>query len=425
MNLGRLEKTLKEINGICSSDKGVTRLAYTAIERNTVEAFANLCRQEGMTIRTDFCGNLIARRAGRNPMLPAVASGSHLDTVIHGGQFDGAVGIAAALEVVRSFNEKGIETEHPIEIICFACEESARFGVSTIGSKAMAGELKKKSVGTLKDNQGVTFQEAFSDCSLDFDKVDQCARTKDDLKAFIEVHIEQGPVLEAHQTQIGIVYAIAAPTRFQVHIQGKASHSGATPMNLRKDALLGAAEIAIDLELAAKAESANGTVATIGVFDVQPGAMNVIPDYVDMKIDIRGTSAESKAMVIDQLYAAFERVQKTRGLTIEWALLSEDQPIQLDPDMIRSLALSCDRMGITYGIMPSGAGHDSMNMAKLCPTGLIFVPSKDGLSHHPDEFTPIEAIGIGAMLLEEEMMKLAGASVNEKTSLRESWSNIS
>lgn len=418
MNIRGLERTLKDINSFCSSDKGITRLAYTAIERKAVEFIANLCKQEGMTVRTDFCGNMIARRVGRNPRLPAVGCGSHLDTVIQGGQYDGAVGIAAALEVVRSFNEKGIRTENPIEIICFACEESARFGVSTIGSKAMVGELKKESIVRLKDNQGVTIQEAFSECSFDFDKVEQCVRSKGDLKVFLEVHIEQGPILEAQQTQIGIVYAIAAPTRFHIHIQGKASHSGTTPMNLRKDALLGAAEIALDLEQAAKAESENGTVATIGVCDVKPGAMNVIPDSVDMKIDIRGTSAESKSKVIWQLHAAFERVQNKRGLIIDSELISEEQPIPLDIGMIRSLASSCERLGITYKIMPSGAGHDSMNMAKLCPTGLIFVPSKDGLSHHPDEFTPIEAIGIGAILLEEEIMKWAGVSVNENTGLQ-------
>jgi N-carbamoyl-L-amino-acid hydrolase len=366
-----------------------------------------------MTVRIDDCGNMIARRAGRNPGLPAVACGSHLDTVIHGGHYDGAAGIAAALEVVRSLNEKGIETEHPIEIICFACEESTRFGISTIGSKAMIGELKKDAVADLKDNRGVTLREAFGECSLDFDRIDRCARAEGELKAFLEVHIEQGPVLESKRTQIGIVNAIAAPTRIQVHVQGKASHSGATPMNLRKDALLGAAEIALDLERVAIGEAGNGTVATIGVCDVKPGAMNVIPDSVDMKIDIRGTSAESKRAVKEQVHAAFERVRRTRGLAIEWSLLSEEQSIPLDPDLIRSLSSSCDSLGITHTVMPSGAGHDCMNMARLCPSGLIFVPSKDGVSHHPDEFTSIEAIGIGAVLLEEEILKLAVASVKE------------
>ena len=184
-------------------------------------------------------------------------------------------------------------------------------------------------------------------------------------------------------------------------------------MNLRKDALLGAAEIALDLERVAIGEAGNGTVATIGVCDVKPGAMNVIPDSVDMKIDIRGTSAESKRAVKEQVHAAFERVRRTRGLAIEWSLLSEEQSIPLDPDLIRSLSSSCDSLGITHTVMPSGAGHDCMNMARLCPSGLIFVPSKDGVSHHPDEFTSIEAIGIGAVLLEEEILKLAVASVKE------------
>jgi hydantoinase/carbamoylase family amidase len=411
MNLIRLENTLNEINEFGSSDKGLTRLAYTKDERMAVEYFANLCIKEGLQVRIDPCGNLIARREGRNPDLPAVACGSHLDTVIQGGRYDGVIGVAAALELVRSLNDKCIETEHPIEIICFACEESSRFGVSTIGSKAMVGDLKKESLAELKDKNGIFMKDAFIDCSLDFNNMEDCTRQKGELKAFLELHIEQGPVLEEGNKQIGIVFSIAAPTRLHVHIQGKGSHTGATPMHLRKDALLGAAEISLDLELAAQMESIHGTVATVSVCEVKPSVMNVIPDSVELKIDIRGTLAESKKAVLQKLFDSFERIKQKRGLGMNWSLLSDEQPTQLDTDVIQSLASACDRKGVSYIQMASGAGHDAMNMAKLCPTGLIFVPSRDGLSHHPDEYTPMEAIGIGAALLEAEMMKWAGVHV--------------
>ncbi|MBO8162162.1 MAG: Zn-dependent hydrolase [Brevibacillus sp.] len=414
MNVSRMEQTLQEINRIGRSTRGMIRLAYSPEEQAARDYLVTLCKQAGLQVRIDACGNVIARREGRNPELPAVACGSHLDTVIQGGRFDGTMGVVAALEVVRSLNDKGIETEHPIEIICFACEESSRFGVSTIGSKAMAGLLKKEQIAHLRDKDGVSIQEAFAACSLDFSQIEQAARRKEELRVFFELHIEQGPVLEQERKQIGIVNGIAAPTRLQVVVQGKASHSGTTPMHLRKDALAGAAEIVLELELAAKEEAHHGTVATIGVCEVKPGAMNVIPDSVELKVDIRGCSPASKAVVLKKLMYAFEAVKEERGLEIDWHLLSEEHPVHLDPAVAASIADSCEKLGFSYLHMSSGAGHDAMNMAKLCPTGLIFVPSTDGLSHHPDEYTAMEDIAAGVALLEEEIMKWSGAHVKEK-----------
>ncbi|UFJ41793.1 Zn-dependent hydrolase [Brevibacillus humidisoli] len=410
MNLTRFEQTLQEMNRIGALDKGVTRLAYTREEQQAREYFVFLCKRAGLQVRIDPCGNVIARREGRNPQLPAVACGSHLDTVIQGGRFDGTLGVLAALEVVERLNEKGIETEHPIEIISFACEESARFGVSTIGSKAMAGLLKKEQIADLKDKHGISIETAMSECSFDFERVEQAKRKKEELCVFFELHIEQGPILEQEQVHIGIVSGIAAPTRLHVHVQGKASHSGTTPMDLRQDALLGAAEIALQLELAAKAEQDQGTVATIGVCEVKPGAMNVIPDLVELKIDIRGSSVSSKAEVLRKLMHAFETVRYERGLEIEWHLLSDEQPVLLKQEIASSIEHSCKKLGISYRHMSSGAGHDAMNMARVWPTGLIFVPSADGLSHHPDEFTAMADIAAGIAVLEEEVMKWAGAS---------------
>ncbi|PAF21353.1 allantoate amidohydrolase [Terribacillus saccharophilus] len=408
MDLKRLEKTLHDINQFGHSKEGVTRLAYSKEERQAAELFSNLCRQEGMNVRIDSCGNVIARREGTNPNLPVVACGSHLDTVIQGGEYDGTLGVIAALEVVRSLNDKGIKTKHPIEIIAFACEESSRFGVSTIGSKAMAGLLKKESVAELRDSEGKSITDLFSECSLNFNEIERSIRKKEDFKVFFELHIEQGPVLERQLKQIGIVTGIAAPTRFEINIKGQALHSGTTPMHYRKDAFLGAAEIALQLEQAAIIEASNGTVATVGACEVKPGSMNVIPDLATMKIDIRGTSLDSKNRVIEELFTSIKQVEEKRNISIEYKELSNERPINLDKVVTQSLAESCEQKGYAYMHMASGAGHDAMNMAKLCATGLIFVPSKDGLSHHRDEYTAIEQIGIGVSLLEMEILKWAG-----------------
>ncbi|WP_308858209.1 Zn-dependent hydrolase [Paenibacillus sp. R14(2021)] len=410
MDVERLEKTLIEINEFGNTDKGVTRLAYSLIERQAVERFSSLCEQAGMTVRMDPCGNLIARREGIHPDWPAVAIGSHLDTVIQGGKYDGALGVVAALEVIRSLNDHGVETEYPIEIIAFACEESSRFGVSTVGSKAMAGVLNKELISGLKDKEGLSVAEAFSKCGLHFEVVEQSTRSKKELKAFFELHIEQGPVLENEGKQIGIATGIAAPSRYEINVQGHASHSGTTPMNSRKDAFLGAAEIALELEKAANMENAYGTVATVGMCEVKPGAMNVVPDAAELKLDIRGTSIESKNRVINRLFDAIHETKKTRGLQISINELSNEIPVILSDELIESLGKICEQERFSYKRMPSGAGHDAMNMALLCPTGLIFVPSKNGISHHRDEYTPLDQIVAGVTLLEKAILKWAGAS---------------
>ncbi|WP_174727365.1 M20 family metallo-hydrolase [Mesobacillus harenae] len=407
MNIERLKKTLNEINQIGCSDKGITRLAYTEEEKQATDHFISLCKKEGLLVRIDECGNVIARREGANPELPVVAMGSHLDTVKSGGKFDGTLGVISGLEVIRTLNEKEIETQHPIELISFACEESARFGVSTIGSKAMTGSLNKDKIENLKDGKGISISNAFSSKGLEFSKVGQSKREQKEFKAFFELHVEQGPILEKENKKIGIVTGIASPTRLEVVVKGKQSHSGTTPMNNRKDALLGAAEISLELEKAAKKEADKGTVATVGVLDVKESAMNVVPGEVMIKIDIRSTSIESKQKVLEEIKQSFNRIANKRWLTIDWKVLGDELPVLLDEQIVKDLSELCEHLAISYIHMPSGAGHDAMNMATICPTGLIFVPSAEGLSHHPDEYTSIEDIGVGVQLLEEIILKYA------------------
>ncbi len=387
--------------------KGVTRVAYTNEEQTCTHAFMRMCKAENLDIRMDACGNVIARREGKNKSLPPVVMGSHLDTVYQGGKYDGVVGVTAALEVVKRLNEKGIETEHPIEVISFACEESARFGVSTVGSKAMAGLINKDKYRNLKDRDGITMERAFSLCALDFESIDEASRMNEEFKAFFELHIEQGPILINNQKKIGIVTGIAAPVRFIIKIIGKASHSGTTPMDMRKDALLGAAEIALALERAAKQEQNNGTVATVGVMDIQSGAMNVVPGEVEMMVDIRSISIESRNKVLSELYETISLVENKRHLGIQSTEISKEEPVLLSSEMNEILINLCKEKDYSCQLMPSGAGHDAMNMARLGPVGLIFIPSVDGLSHHPEEYTDMDDILIGIDVLEEAVLHYA------------------
>jgi hydantoinase/carbamoylase family amidase len=408
VNITRLEAALIEVNEIGDvRGQGITRLAYSREHWAANAYFIQKCEEAGMSVRIDACGNVIARREGSEPHLPAVACGSHLDTVQHGGRYDGTLGVIAGLEMIRSLNESGIVTRSPIEIISFACEESARFGVSTIGSKAMAGKLNPASLEMLHDNEGISFPEALAAVGLDFAHIEAAQRKENELKAFFELHIEQGPLLERRGVEVGIVTGIAAPVRLEVTIQGQASHSGTTPMNMRKDALIGAAKIITALEKAALEQAEHDTVATAGVCDVLPGAMNVVPDWVSLKIDIRSTVAASRQIIIEHMFSLFRELENKRGLQIAARILSEEKPVVLDKETVRLLSSQCEAQGIVYVNMMSGAGHDAMNMASICPTGLIFIPSRDGLSHHKDEHSSIAQIAKGAALLEQVVLRCA------------------
>lgn len=407
MNVKRLQSTLEQLNQFGYSDNGINRLAYTKVEQQAITFLITQFEKEGMTVKVDAIGNVIARREGTKPSLPAVACGSHIDTVYDAGRYDGTVGVIAGLEVVRYLNEHRIQTKHPIEVIVFACEESARFGVATIGSKVMTGLYDKADLFSLKDKDGISLQSALHACGLQMDQMDKAQRHKEEIKVFYELHVEQGPVLEKAQKQIGIVTGIAAPTRFKLDIKGQAAHSGSTPMYHRQDAFSGAAEIALALEKKAREESVHGTVATVGNCEVKAGAMNVVPGHTEMLIDIRSISASSKQRVVDTLQKIIQQVEADRQLQINVTTLADEQPTCMDDGVIASLKVSCEKCDFSYMELPSGAGHDAMNMAKVYPTGMIFVPSKDGLSHNKNEYTTIEEIASGATLLKEAIVAAA------------------
>ena len=403
MESGRIIASLNNINQFGKLDKGITRLAFSKEDRDAKEYFISECKKEGLKVRIDSFGNIIARREGIDENLAVVAFGSHLDTVVEAGHYDGVVGVVAGLEVVRRLNSRSYITQHPLELIVFSCEESSRFNMATLGSKAMIGHIDEN-INLLKDKEGTSIEEVFKQCNLNIFNIGDSKRNSNEIKVFLELHIEQGPLLENNKNNIGIVKGIASATRLAIEVQGQASHSGSTPMKDRKDALIGASEIVVTLEKIINDEIKDGTLGTIGVMDVSPGVMNVVPGKVEMKVDIRGTSSESKMYLEQRLQEEIESIALKRDLLIKSTLLSREESVILNEKIIEQLEFSCKRLKIPYELLDSGAGHDAMNMGKVFPTGLIFIPSKNGISHNPDEYTSIEHIILGIDLLEEAII---------------------
>ncbi|GJH42921.1 Zn-dependent hydrolase [Pasteurella canis] len=406
INLARVQDIIEKLASISSVEGELTRLAFSPEDELAHNYLFELCQQYDLSIRRDEIGNVFIRKAGIEDHLPAVAFGSHIDTVVNAGKFDGPLGSIAGLEILFSACEQGVKTRYPLELIIFMCEESSRFNYATLGSKVMCGVVDKAGLRQLKDKQGKSLADALTEVGLDFELVEKARRQANEFKCFFELHIEQGPRLENENKTIGVVTGIAAPIRCLVKIQGQADHSGATAMHYRHDALLGGAEVALAIEQAA-ITAGHSTVATVGNLAVKPGIMNVVPGACELLVDIRGIHVSARESVFIALQKQLEEVSVKRGLKTELQLISKDSPVILSDDVIEQIRLATEQLGYSYEIMPSGAGHDAMHMAKLCPTGMIFVPSRDGISHNPLEFTKWEDIEAGIRVLQQVVLTQA------------------
>lgn len=385
---------------------GISRLAFTSADREARDYLRDSLALQGLGTVQDAMGNMRARRHGTRDLAP-VMIGSHLDSVPSGGCYDGAVGIVAALEVIRALDDLGIETLRPIEVINFSAEESSRFGASTLGSKAMTGHLSQEHLHMYKDKDGVSLYEAMKLFGLNPDGLESVRIQPGDVYAFIEMHIEQGRVLESFGIPLGIVTSIAAPTRIRVFVIGRADHSGATPMDLRADALTAASEIILGVERIASVEAGPHTVGTVGYANAQPGVLNVIPGKVELGIDIRDIDKDSKDLAVRKIISLLEYVGNNRGVKVDYRILADETPVTLSGKIIGALEEAAQALGYPYRLMPSGAGHDAMYMAEVAETGMIFVPSREGISHNVAEYTAVEDIARGAELLLEAVLHLA------------------
>ena len=402
----RLAKDFEAMARLTDVGDGINRLAFTDADWAGRQYIVDRMIDAGLTVEADGFGNVIGYKAGKNPDLPVVMVGSHTDSVPNGGNYDGVVGVLSAIEAVRSMTEDNVEHDYTIAVVDFMCEESSRFGAATLGSKAMRGELTLDDLHRLVDKKGISIYEALQSRNLNPDGIETMEYTRP-VKAFIEIHIEQGKVLEHEQKKIGIVTGIAAPERFYVTIRGNADHSGATPMKLRHDALCGASKIILGIEEIASMQEEPPVVGTVGVIEVIPGAMNVIPGAVKLGVDIRSISKVARDSVVTLIKEFIDVICEKRGLSYTIEPIAQDHPVTMHPAMIREIEGAVKAVDVEYMTMPSGAGHDAMHWADVVPTGMIFIPCREGISHNPAEFADMADIITGAKVLDTVLRKLS------------------
>ncbi len=388
-------------------DGSITRLAFSRADLQARELLIHYLTSLGLDVRIDPFGNIFGGRAGTNSELAPVLAGSHLDTVPNGGRFDGSLGVVAALEAVSVLEEAGIDLPRGIQVVSFSCEESSRFGVGTLGSALVAGVVEPDAALALEDSEGVSVSQALRGAGFDSNQLHAARRQPGDFRAFVELHIEQGRLLEEEDKSVGIVESIAAPIRFRIEVVGRPDHSGATPMHLRHDALTGAAEIILLIER--EAQGSDSSVGTVGTIRVIPNAMNVVPGRAIFDVDLRGGDAQDRQRTLDRIDAGIEEVSQRRSLEITRRELTRLDPVAMHHEIVDLLAKHCDERGIGHRLMLSGAGHDAMQIARICPAGMVLVPSSRGISHAREEWTDPELAVPGIQALVDTVIELAAS----------------
>jgi N-carbamoyl-L-amino-acid hydrolase len=360
----------------------------------------------GLQVREDALGNTFARWTGRNPELAPVATGSHIDAIPFAGRFDGTVGVLGALEAVRALQASGFTPEHSIEIIMFTAEEPTRFGIGCLGSRALAGVLSVEDILALRDEHGHSPDDVRRTRAL-AGELSDVALTSGSYHAFIELHIEQGPWLERYNLDLGIVSAIAAPASLTVTVRGEGGHAGAVLMPQRRDALTAAAEMALAVERTAKNTNSNDSVATVGMFNVHPGAVNSIPSQVTFTVDCRDTDLARRDGMVNAICQHITELGDARGVKADVTVLNADAPATCAPRVTDACHNAANALDLRSQTMVSRAYHDSLFMAQLCPMGMIFIPCRDGISHRPDEYSSPAAIAKGVRALAHVLRSLA------------------
>lgn len=406
INIDRLWQRLECLAAIGADELGgISRFTFTAAYSEAKELVTGWMEEAGLSVRTDAAGNTVGRVEGRNPGSPAVLLGSHIDTVQNGGRFDGPAGVLGALEAVQRAVESGVPFSHPVEVVVFVEEEGGRFGSSLLGSRAMTGQLPAD-ILQRTDKDGVTLAEAMKTAGLDPQRLHHAARRVEEISAYLEMHIEQGVVLDSLGYRVGVVTDIAGPHFLSLTIRGKAGHAGATPMNRRHDALAAAAEVILAAESLAR-ESDSALVMTAGRLSVKPGAINIIPGEVVLSLDIRDTDRERRDRATRSLRHKIDEICLGRGVECHVDELLNVPPVRLSPRVIEVVAASCREVGLPEQELVSGAGHDAQVMAQFVDAGMIFLRSKDGISHSPEEWTDKEDIRWGTEVLYRSLLALA------------------
>ena len=375
---------------------GVTRLGYTKNEDVMHGAIRNFAREMGLKYSSDEVGNTYVYDEDYEEYY---LIGSHLDSVISGGRYDGVVGVLAGLLILKWIKDNNLNI--PLKVVAFRCEESSSFGIATVGSGLITKKLQIEKMKKVENTEGVSLYEA-----LRFRGYNPECRKIEGVLNYFELHIEQGRILEDEGLKIGIINSIAAATRYWLTIDGRQDHSGATPMGMRQDALCAAGEIIIELENIAKRESIHSSVGTVGYLGNYPNAFNVVPGRVKMGLDIRGVEKDSIDRIDDEIVKFVDEVCKKRDLNYELDNISKAIPVKLDENLKNELSEIATKLGIEHKIMNSGAGHDAMKFWDIAPTGMVFIPCKDGVSHNKAEEIDYEDIIFGSKIIFEELKQL-------------------
>jgi N-carbamoyl-L-amino-acid hydrolase len=396
VDIDRLSSELAELATFSDAPApAVTRVVYSDTWQKARAWVSGLCEDAGLVCREDGIGTTFARWIGSEPDLPAVATGSHIDAIPNAGAYDGTVGVLGGLEAIRSLQRAGARPRRSIELVSFCAEEPTRFGIGCFSSRIMAGLLDGSE---LRDRDGKTLRA----WAGDYGDVRLAAGC---YEAFVELHIEQGPLLERAGIPLGIVTAIAAPATWHILIEGEGGHAGAMLMPDRKDAFCAAAEVALAVERAAKSSGAIDTVGTTGVCDIFPGAVNSVPSRVRIEMDVRDIDGARRDRVLGEIEGACAEIAARRGVRIGKQVINADPPAACDARVIAALEKAAG--GMAYQKMVSRAYHDSLFMARVAPAGMLFIPCRGGVSHRPDEYATPEAIAAGVAVLAGALAELA------------------
>jgi ureidoglycolate amidohydrolase len=388
----------------------VTRIVFTPTDQEARAWLRAKCLEAGLAVRQDAIGNMFARWTAANETAAPVATGSHIDAIPNAGKYDGVVGVLGGLEAIRALQRNGFRPTRPIELILFTSEEPTRFGIGCLGSRLLSGTLTAEAARKLTDASGLTVEDVRQKADMRGD-LESVRLESGHYSAFLELHIEQGPLLERAQVPLGIVESIAAPASYQLIAEGAGGHAGGVLMPGRKDALCAAAEIILAVEQAALASGSSDTVATVGICDVFPGAVNSIPSRVRLTLDLRDTDLPRRDRVLQTIKNKSHDVSESRGVSrgvsIQFHIVNADEPAICSSVVTDALIRSCGKHNLPFHKMVSRAYHDSLFMSRIAPTGMLFIPCRNGYSHRPDEFVSPEDIARGTLVLAETLAELS------------------
>src|SRR3984893_7155119 len=403
----RLLSDIEALAAISDADPpAVTRIVFTPTDLKARAWLRAQCEEAGLTVRQDAIGNTFARWKGSDIAAPAVGTGSHIDAIPNAGKFDGVVGVLGGLEAIRALRRSVFRPTNSIELLVLTSEEPTRFGIGCLGSRLLSGSLSAAAAKRLKDGDGESIEDIRGKAGL-CGKLDDVKLAGGYYKAFVELHIEQGPVLERQQIPLGVVTNIAAPASMRIAIEGAGGHAGGVLMPDRRDGLCAAAELILAIENAARNSGAVDTVATVGICEVFPGAINSIPSRVRLSADIRDTDLQRRDSVVKAMERACSTISAKRKVAMYVELLNADAPAECAPSVVEALSNACRKPQQKFLPMVSRAYHDSLFMSRIVPAAMLFIPCRNGYSHRPDEYASPEDIARGTLVLAEALATLS------------------